>query len=156
MKKTFLTITLAILITSLASSQDYKTGVGLRLGTSIGATIKHFVGQKSAFEGLLTTRWQGVEMTGLYEIHNNAFDVEKLNWYFGFGAHLGFYNGDNTPWGDAGVNYTLFGIDGIIGMEYAFSEVPINLGLDWKPVFNLTGYASFWGDALAFSVRYTF
>ncbi len=26
-------------------------------------------------------------------LHNNAFDVDQLNWYFGFGGHIGFYNG---------------------------------------------------------------
>jgi hypothetical protein len=156
MKKIILTLTLVIIVSTFATGQDYETGVGLRLGTSIGVTAKHFVGQKSAFEGLLTSRWQGFEITGLYEIHNNAFDVDRLNWYFGFGAHLGFYNGDNTPWGEANTNYVLLGIDGIIGIEYNFNDIPINLGLDWKPVFNLTGYTGFWGDALALSVRYYF
>jgi hypothetical protein len=156
MKKIILTLTLVIFISTFATGQDYETGIGLRLGTSIGVTAKHFVGQKSAFEGLLTSRWQGLEITGLYEIHNNAFDVDRLNWYFGFGAHLGFYNGDNTPWGEANTNYVLLGIDGIIGIEYNFNDIPINLSLDWKPVFNLTGYTGFWGDALALSVRYYF
>jgi hypothetical protein len=156
MKKLTIVLTLAIFITSLSSAQDYKNAAGIRLGTSIGGTIKHFVGERSAFEGLLTTRWQGLEITGLYEIHNNAFDVSRLNWFFGFGGHLGFYNGDHTTWGEEGTNYIIVGIDGIIGMDYSFEDVPINLSLDWKPMFNLTGYTGFWGDALALSVRYTF
>lgn len=156
MKKIILTLTLVVFISVVASAQDYKTGVGLRLGTASGVTVKHFVSQKSAFEGLLTTRWQGLEITGLYELNYNAFDVERLNWYFGFGGHLGFYNGKNTPWGEEDESYTILGIDGIIGIEYSFTDVPINLGLDWKPAFNLTGYVDFWGDALALSVRYTF
>lgn len=156
MKKHILILALVSLISGYSFGQDYKTAAGLRLGTSIGGTIKHFVGEKSAFEGLLTTRWQGFELTGLYEIHNNAFDVNRLNWFFGFGGHLGFYNGDHTTWGDTGTNYTIVGIDGIIGMEYSFEDVPIVLTLDWKPMFNLTGYTGFWGDALALSVRYYF
>jgi len=156
MKKIILTLTLALFLNTLASAQDYNTAIGLRLGTSIGVTARHFLGEKSAVEGLLTTRWQGLEITGLYEFSNNAFDVDRLNWYFGFGAHLGFYNGDNTPWGESGTSYAILGIDGIIGMEYSFIDVPINLSLDWKPMFNLTSYTGFWGDALALSVRYTF
>jgi len=156
MKKIILTLTLALFLNTLASAQDYNTAIGLRLGTSIGVTARHFLGEKSAVEGLLTTRWQGLEITGLYEFSNNAFEVDRLNWYFGFGAHLGFYNGNNTPWGESGTSYAILGIDGIIGMEYSFIDVPINLSLDWKPMFNLTSYTGFWGDALALSVRYTF
>ena len=156
MKKIILTLTLAIFISAFASAQDYNTAIGLRLGTSSGVTARHFLGEKSAVEGLLTTRWQGLEITGLYEFSNNAFEVDRLNWYFGFGGHIGFYNGSNTTWGESGTSYVVLGIDGIIGMEYTFIDVPINLSLDWKPFFNLTGEPGFWGDALALSVRYTF
>ena len=102
MKKIILTFTLALFITALASAQDYDTGVGLRLGFSNGLTVKHFLSQRSAVEGLLSTRWHGFELTGLYEVHDNAFDVDRLNWYFGGGGHIGFWNGDYTSsrWGD--------------------------------------------------------
>jgi hypothetical protein len=156
MKKIILTLTLVIFISVYVSAQDYNTGVGLRLGFSNGLTVKHFLSQRSAVEGLLATRWRGFDITGLYEVHNQAFDVERLNWYFGGGGHVGFWNGDNTNWGDRGTNYTIVGIDGILGIEYNFREVPINLSLDWKPAFNLTGYTGFWGDGGALSIRYIF
>lgn len=157
MKKIILTLIIVIFISAYSSAQDYKTGVGLRLGTSNGLTIKHFLNDRSAVEGLLVTRWRGFELTGLYEIHKQAFDVERLNWYFGGGGHLGFWNGDNTKhWGEPGMNYTVIGIDGILGIEYNIREVPINISLDWKPMFNLTGYSGFWGDGGALSIRYTF
>ncbi len=153
MRKTILTLVLAISIVSLASAQDYKTGVGLRGGFSQGLTIKHFLGEKAAVEGIIATRWSGFEITGLYEIHNNAFDVEHLNWYYGFGAHIGSYTADKVPWGTSGA---VIGIDGILGIEYSFSEAPINIGLDWKPAFNLVGNSDFWGDGGALSIRYIF
>lgn len=158
MKKIVLTLTLVIFFTAFISAQDYNTGVGLRLGFSNGLTVKHFVSRKSAFEGLLSTRWRGFELTGLYEVHDNAFDVNRLNWYFGGGAHVGFWNGDYTygRWGREGYNYVVVGIDGILGIEYNFSEFPINISLDWKPAFNLTGYSGFWGDGGALSIRYIF
>jgi hypothetical protein len=156
MKKIILTLTLVIFIYAYASAQDYNTGVGLRLGFSNGLTVKHFLSQRSAVEGLLVTRWRGFEITGLFEAHNQAFDMERLNWYFGGGGHIGFWNGDNTNWGHIGTNYTVIGIDGILGIEYNFSEVPINLSLDWKPAFNLSGYTGFWGDGGALSIRYIF
>ncbi|TAL69619.1 MAG: hypothetical protein EPN88_06535 [Bacteroidetes bacterium] len=153
MRKSILALILAVSIVTLASAQEYKTGVGLRGGLSQGLTIKHFVGEKAAFEGLLSTRWSGFDITGLYEIHNRAFEVEHLNWYYGFGAHIGSYSGSKVPWGTSGA---VLGIDGILGIEYSFSEAPINIGLDWKPSLNLVGNSDFWGDGGALSIRYIF
>jgi hypothetical protein len=156
MRKIILTFTLVISVLTIADAQDYNTGVGLRGGFSNGLTIKHFVSRKSAYEGLLSSRWRGFDITGLYEIHNEAFEVEHLNWYYGFGAHIGFWDGDNVSWGKAGATYTVIGLDGILGIEYNFSEVPINIGIDWKPALNLTGFPGFWGDGGAVSIRYIF
>lgn len=158
MKKVLISLTFALCITVIVSAQDYKTGIGFRGGFSNGLTLKHFVSQQAAVEGILSTRWSGFEITGLYEIHKQAFDVERLNWYYGGGAHIGFYNGDNTKdsWGDPGENYSILGIDGILGIEYNIEEIPINISLDWKPVFNLAGYTGFWGDGGALSIRYIF
>ncbi len=158
MKKLFLTFVLTFFILTMLSAQDYGTGIGLRGGFSSGLTVKHFISQKNALEGILSTRWRGFDITGLYEIHNQAFDTDRLNWYFGFGAHLGFWDGDYTytRWGEVGRNYIIIGIDGILGIEYNFREAPINIGIDWKPAFNIIGYTGFWGDGGALSIRYIF
>ena len=137
-------------------AQDYQTGIGLRAGFQQGLSVKNFVGDRSAFEGILSTRWRGFQVTGLFELHRTFPDVDRLNWYYGFGAHVGFWNGEYPSWGEPGTSYTIVGIDGILGMEYTFEEVPVNLSLDWKPAFNIIGYQGFWGDAGAFSVRYVF
>jgi hypothetical protein len=158
MKKIVVTFLIVFSLVSISYAQDYNTGIGLRGGWESGLTIKHFVGAKSAFEGILATRWRGFEVTGLYEIHNQAFNVDRFKWYFGFGGHIGFWNGDYTYhyWGEAGTTYTVVGIDGILGLEYSFSEVPINLSLDWKPAFNFVGYSGWWADGGALSIRYIF
>ncbi len=156
MRKFILTFALAVFIMAYANAQDYNTGIGLRGGFASGLTVKHFVSQKSAFEGILDTRWRGLDVTLLYEIHNQAFDVDRLNWYFGFGGHAGFWNGDYAPWGDEGTSYVVIGVDGILGIEYNFSAVPINISLDWKPAFNLVGHTGFWADGGALSIRFIF
>ena len=155
MRKLCLALILTVSIIAVTSAQDYNTGIGIRAGLSQGVTLKHFVSHKAAVEGLLSTRWGGVDITGLYEVHNMAFGVDHLNWYYGGGAHIGFWNG-NSSWGERDRAYTIIGIDGIIGIEYNFTEAPINIGLDWKPAINLTGYTGFWGDGGALSVRYIF
>jgi hypothetical protein len=157
MKKIVITCLFLFFLVSISNGQDYKTGIGVRGGFDQGLTIKHFISQKSALEFLLATRWRGFEITGLYEVHNKAFNAERLKWYIGFGGHVGFWDGDYTHgWGDPGKNYTVIGIDGILGLEYSFKEAPINIGLDWKPAFNLSGYSGFWADGGALSVRFIF
>ena len=152
-------LVLAVL-TSLFSlnlrAQDYVNAIGLRGGLSQGITFKHFISTTDAVEGILATRWGGFNITGLYERHMGAFDVERLYFYYGAGAHLGFWNGDANPWFDDNNSYTVLGIDGILGLEYVFTEIPFNIGLDWKPGFNLIGYTGFWGDELALSFRFMF
>jgi hypothetical protein len=81
MKKIALTIILVSAIAFQVGAQDYKTGVGLRVGPASGFTVKHFLSEKSALEGLLTTQWHGWGVTGLYEVHNMAFDTENLKWF---------------------------------------------------------------------------
>jgi hypothetical protein len=156
MKKILITCLFAFCLVSIGIAQDYNTGIGLRAGFNQGLTVKHFISEKSALEFLLATRWRGFEITGLYEIHNQAFNAERLKWYFGFGGHIGFWNGDYAKWGEPGITYTVIGIDGILGLEYSFNEVPINIGIDWKPAYNLSGYTGFWADGGAISIRYIF
>jgi len=154
MKRIFTIMTFAVLFSALASAQDYNKAIGLRGGLYNGITFKQFLGGKAAIELLGATRWSGIGITGLYEIHNRAFDVDRLNWYFGGGAHVGFYNGNNTTWGDAGTSYVQVGLDLILGIEYNFTELPVNISLDWKPALDVVGYSGFWADGAAISIRY--
>ena len=158
MKKIVITCLIVFCLVSISYAQDYNTGIGLRAGPYYGLTVKHFMGEKPAFELMLASRWSGFVITGLYEIHNIAFNTERLKWYIGFGGHIGFWNGDYTYryWGERGTPYTVIGIDGILGLEYSFAEVPINIGVDWKPAFDFVGYSHFWADGGALSIRYIF
>ncbi len=139
----------------LSNAQEYKNGIGVRLGSGSGFTFKHFMNSRSAIEGMLTTRWHGFEMTALYEKQADAFDTKGLQWFYGFGAHLGFYNGRYVEWGEPGSTTNALGIDGILGLEYTFADAPVNLGFDIKPAMNIIGYNGFYAD-YALSVRFIF
>ena len=156
MKKFIFATSILILTVFAANAQSYDTGIGLRGGPYNGLTIKHFVGEQAAVEGILTTRWGGFNITGLYEMHQIAFDTPGLYWFYGFGGHIGFWDGDNNPWFNDNENYTVFGIDGIIGMEYVFEEIPFTIGIDWKPAVNLAGNSRFLADGGALTLRYIF
>lgn len=151
----------AIVVMNLSSealAQDYQTGIGLRAGVSNGLTVKHFLSEGAALEGILHTRWRGLVITGLYEVHQDIDELPGLRWFYGGGAHIGTWNGDrgHPNWADNYNGYTIFGIDGIIGLDYKIDGAPIGLSLDYKPAFNLSNVAGFWGDEVALSVRLVF
>jgi hypothetical protein len=156
MRKLFYVFTLLFFFAITVNAQDYNTGIGIRAGTSNGLTIKHFIGTRSVIEGIFATRWQGYNFTGLFQIYDQAFNTPRLNWFYGFGGHIGSYRGVEHRRFDDDEKYLLFGIDGIIGMEYNFSGIPFNISLDWKPSIDITGGFYPWGDEVAFSLRYIF
>lgn len=157
MKRILFIIIGIIMSFSAMAEKDYNTSIGARAAPAGGITVKHFISSSSAIEGILSTRWRGFNLTGLYEKHQNAFNTEDLNFFYGAGAHVGFWEGyDDHPWFDDRNDHTVIGIDGIIGLEYTFDEIPFCVSLDWKPAFNITSYSGFWGDEIGFSLRFTF
>ncbi len=154
--KVFFVLLLFSTLSSTATAQLYKTGVGARAGFFNGFTIKHFVEQDRAVEGILSTRWNGFIITGLYEFQREFPDIDNLEWFFGGGAHIGFWGKENYHWGDDNESHTIVGLDLILGTEYTFDEFPISISLDWKPAFNIFGDFHWWGDGIALSARYTF
>lgn len=134
---------------------DYSTAVGLKIYPG-ALSVKHFVEYNRAVEGLAYFYNDGVRITGLYEIHGDINGAPGLKWYVGPGAHVGVWNDNwqkNYPDRKSGVN---LGIDGVIGLDYKFENVPINISFDWQPSFNIVGYTYFEAGWGGLGIRYTF
>jgi hypothetical protein len=142
------------------SGAGYNTGIGVRLGYYPGISLKHFTNSSTALEGIAHFRNSGFVLTGLFEKHQQAFEVERLNWFYGAGLHAGLYR----QWGYYKKGYYgykyddpsfMFGIDGILGLEYVIEEIPFTVGFDIKPFIDLIhpGF-NFWDGA--FTIRYRF
>ena len=122
-------------------AQQGQTGIGLRLGYHPGLTIKHFVTDKGAIEGILHTGYRGLIVTGLYEWHKGFSETPALKLYGGIGAHIGFfdrYYGHHRHYHHDDYYYdghgrASFGGDVILGIGYDFTDIPLNLSLDVKP-----------------------
>lgn len=140
-------------------SSSYTTALGVKLwGDGAGITVKHFIGDNHALEGIGYFWGHGVRVTGLYEFHFNIAGAPGLKWYVGPGAHVGFYNENysdpNYPNNSGSGTY--LGIDGVLGLDYKFTGAPINLSLDWQPSFEFganRGFVNSWGGL---GIRYTF
>jgi hypothetical protein len=156
MKKLLLAI-LVLLITvtvqaqrkSGASGQNYQTALGVKVWDGAGISVKHFLNEKHALEGIGFFWNRGARITGLYEIHGPINGAAGLQWYIGPGAHIGFYN---TKYGGG----TFVGIDGVLGLDYKFNGAPINVSLDWQPSFEFGDGAGFSGSWGGLGIRYTF
>jgi hypothetical protein len=134
-------------------SQNYSTGLGVKLGFYNGFTVKHFVNDLNAIEGLLTFHWHGLHLTGLYQWQHPLEGTENFDWFIGVGGHLGFENRDDRN-REVYNSYTVIGADFIIGVEYTFKEAPFTIGIDCKPAVNLVGSNHWWGGGIALTFRY--
>jgi hypothetical protein len=150
MKRYSLTLLLIFIVSSfsLLKAQDYKVGLGVRLSNSTptlnnSITIKYFMTQQHALEGLISFGSR-FGIGGLYEVHKPT-TATGLNWFFGGGAYIGFQDGN-----------TYLGPTGIIGLDYKFTNIPLNLSLDWKPELDIIPDINFVPDAFAISARFTF
>jgi hypothetical protein len=138
---------IAIVSFNKLSAQDYRLGLGVRLSNSVptlnnSVTGKYFVTDRSAVEGIVSFGSR-FGLGGLLEIHN-PLNIEELRWVYGAGAYVGFED-----------KKTFLGPTGILGLDYKFADVPINLSLDWKPELDIIPDINFVPDAFALSVRFT-
>ena len=143
---------------SSAIGTDYKTALGIRLSNNApivgnAITLKHFVKDNTAVEGYFSFS-DPLSLGAMLELYK-PLSTPGLRWYYGGGAYLGFgktYDVNKAR----DVNTTYFGAQGVVGLDYKFENVPINLSLDWKPELNLVSNIDFEPAAIGLSARFTF
>lgn len=143
---TLLTIS-GILINNSASAQDYRLALGVRLSNNVptlssSITGKYFVTDKNAIEGLVSFG-NRFGIGGLLEFHRPFTTAEGLSWFFGGGGYVGWENDD-----------TYLGPTGVIGLDYKFTGVPVNLSVDWKPELDILPAVNFVPEAFSVSIRF--
>jgi len=142
-----LALLLALVITGMElRAQPYMHSVGVRAGYSSGITYKAFrLHRMGAYEGSILYNRHGFNLSALYEHHLEPFRNERFLFFAGGGA----FGGD---WDE---QFSL-GVVGVIGMEFTIRDIPLNLAVDWRPMFNIIQIAEL--DLLDFGVciRYRF
>lgn len=132
-----------------ATGNSYKTSIGVKFYPT-AVTLKTFVKSNIAFEAIGYFWERGTRITGLYEYHNNLSADGAFKWYVGPGAHVGFYKQAFFNGG------TTFGLDGVLGLDYKFPGIPVNVSVDWQPSFEFGDYAGFNGNWGGIGVRLAF
>lgn len=150
MKKLVILFVATIFSVSIASAQDYNWAIGARLGgQTSGLSFKYNLNAANSIEGVLAIPYDGgFNLLGLYE-RNVPVIAPGFNFYYGGGAHLG-------AWDRRGSNDFVFGIDGVVGLEYKIKSIPLAFSLDYKPALNIIGHSGFyWGD-FGFGIKIAF
>lgn len=149
MKKALFFISIFSIVTITSEAQEYKTAVGIRLGPNSpaiapGFTIKHFLDEKHAVEGIVGIN-NGIGVCALYEWHFPITSVPHLQWFAGAGAYAAYRS-----------STSYIGGAGIVGVDYKFPDIPLNISIDWKPELNIIESVGFEASGVGFSARFTF
>jgi hypothetical protein len=164
MKKTALLLVTSVMLflfQQKAEAQSYPYAAGLKFGGyENGISGKYFLNQSAALEGVLGLRKHGLVLTGLYEIHQTAFNLPDLKFYYGGGAHIGAvgsgvyqrYGSDDEYYNNSSI---LIGADGVLGLEYVIPESPIALSVDLNPRLEVAR-GPFFDLAPGLGIKYTF
>ena len=150
MKKLIILILSVCLFAAAASAQP--RAIGLRAGFGGEVSYQHYVGAENFVEADLgIVGAHGFYLTGVYNF--NIGYAGPFSFYAGPGAQAGFYNtvADN---GDPALGINL-AVGGQIGAEWAIPSAPINISLDWRPMFYLM-HGGFGWDGFALGLRYRF
>lgn len=143
---------------STASAQDYKTAVGVRLSNSApyinnSISLKHFLTENTAVEALFSFG-DPLGLGALVEIHK-PLGEQGIRWFYGGGGYLAFQKTYNTVKAKDETDM-FFGAQGVLGLDYKFANIPLNLALDWKPELNIVSDINFEPAAIGFTARFTF
>ena len=153
-----LTVVAFLGISNDLMSQSYKSAIGARFGSPFSASYKTFLNESGAVELNLGFRTFGfgswISGAAAYQIHKDIPSVAGLKWYYGAGGIVSFYTYNSSYLSDAGG--IGFGIQGYLGLDYAFTDIPLNLSVDWVPtLFVGNGYYTGFGAGYgALSARY--
>lgn len=149
---------MSLSVGSIAQRGMLDNHVGVRFGLGTGVTFQHLHTDQRGFEIIALGRYGGLNLTGLYEFHQQFFDVRGLKWYIGAGGHVGVYSSRARYFENETGNSMTLGVDGIAGLEYFMHDIPLQVSVDWKPAFNLVSTAQLFNewDSGAISIRYRF
>ena len=113
------------------SAQDSGFGLGIILGEPTGISAKLWTGQSTAIDGAVACSFGRNEALHLhvdYLFHYfNLFDIEngKLPLYFGIGGRVKL------------TDDTKVGVRIPVGIDYMFSNAPVDIFLEVVPLLNL-------------------
>lgn len=137
---------LILFLGGIASLESHAQEVGIRFGNVNGNDVAldavFALGEFSRVHGDLSFGNNGVGIDLLWNPVYRPISDSDFNYYLGFGPSL--FLGEPFRLGAAGE----------IGAEYAFAEIPLIIGMDWRPYFILVENTDFNAGGFGLNVRW--
>jgi len=149
MKKFILVIAAVLGLAVVASAQPRALGVRIGLGGEL--SYQHTLGAENFLE--VDAGWSldeaisGISVGAAYDFQ--ICPVGPFGFYAGPAAHAWLVSGEDSS------SLTL-GVGAQLGLEYMFDGIPLQLSLDWKPLFNLIPSTGFGWSSFGLGIRYAF
>ena len=145
MKKLLVVLVSLLAFAAVASAQS--RAIGARIGYGAELSYQHSLGSNflEADLGFLGSA-HGLYITGIYDFI--FAKAGSLNFYGGPAAQIGLYTYSTVRSFNAGVGAQL-------GAEFELPSLPLNISLDWRPIYYLR-YGGFGWDGIALGIRYRF
>lgn len=141
MKNIILVLACIIAVMTSATSQDFNSAVGLRIGYPLSVTYKKFISESNAIEAYAGYRnfigASYLSLNAAFQIHKDIEDVDRLQYYYGAGASVVSWNVD------FGSGTTSLGLQGYLGLSYTLDDMPLNVSVDWIPTLFINGLAGY-------------
>ena len=152
-------ITVLLALPSISTAQQGQNAIGLRFGGGIGYGTEisfqtPFSGNRAELDLGFGNRshYDFWNLTALYQW---VMPIESgFYWYYGLGPSIGSWNYDYDRTNGSGV-YVAAALN--IGVEYNFSEAPLQISIDTRPELSLINPPDDpFGFGLALALRYRF
>ena len=141
MKKVLTVLVALFAFAALASAQP--RAIGVRAGWGGTISYQHTLGGENFLEADLGWTAGSINIAANYDFH--ICPVGPLNFYAGPGVSVFVWNG--------GVGV---GVNGQLGLEYTFDKIPLQLSLDWRPIFLFVPATAFGWYDFGLGIRYAF
>lgn len=139
-------LSLVLFLGMFVSIESQAQEVGIRFGNVNGNNVAldgvFALGEFSRVHADVSFGNDGVGIDALWNPVYDDISSSDFKWYAGFGPSL--FLSDNFK----------FGVAGEIGAEYPFSEIPLTIGLDWRPYFILVENTDFDAGGFGLNIRW--
>ncbi|WP_319270432.1 hypothetical protein [uncultured Draconibacterium sp.] len=157
LQKILLTAVIAVAGICTANAQE----IGVRFGdVSAGSVAIDGIFSTGEFNRLHAdlSFGDGVAADLLWDFLYRPLGDEAFNWYMGVGPYLAILDEDiyySDGRKDSDTNFNL-GAAFEIGLEYRFVDIPIALGLDYRPSLEIIDETTFDWGGFGLNIRYVF
>lgn len=164
MKQVYISIIIIFFSLELMA-QNFTNDAGMRFNRGATLTYRQFFKEEMALEGFIGYYNNGIRLGGLKEFFKPAFANRSDNFmfYFGYGVQGGLTYSNYHRFFNREYRYEwklspVFGLNGVIGLEYYLDEVPFLIAIDARPYFEFSLNQIFELNIsdITFSIKYRF